>query len=112
MPRPDLRTVATFGLWLVLSVPMAVQSPVTAGPSTLSEVDKFIEEMVEKHGFDRRELKDILGHARVRSGVIRAMTRSAEAVLWDEYRSRFVDASRVQGGVKFWNVHAQALVFA
>jgi len=79
VPMSSSRIVAAAILWLVCSIS---DNPVPASTHlpAPSELEEFIEEMAVKHGFDRRELKELLGRARVRSGVIRAISRLAEPV--------------------------------
>ena len=78
----------------------------------LPELDLFIDEMVEKHGFDRAELKGVLDLARVRQGIIRTMSKPAEALPWNQYRPRFINDARIRGGLKFWNENTHSLVVA
>jgi membrane-bound lytic murein transglycosylase B len=98
--------------WIALGPARAATKNDSVSGDRPSEVELFIEKMAEKHGFGRGELKEIFRQARFRRNVIRAMSSPAEAKPWDVYRSRFVNASRIQGGLKFWSDHAQSLVFA
>ncbi len=72
--------------------------------------EEFIDEMVEKHGFSKREVTRTLYQAEYRKPIIEAISRPAERVLnWEEYRNIFVTPSRIAGGVDFWRRHAATL---
>lgn len=73
------------------------------------EVDAFIGEMVERHGFEQAELARIFGTAQFQPAIIRAISQPATARPWHEYRPLFVNARRTAGGVAFWNSHAATL---
>ncbi|MBI2318765.1 MAG: lytic murein transglycosylase B, partial [Betaproteobacteria bacterium] len=70
---------------LVLCLPTA--SWAGAGYSQRDEVRQFVAEMVERHGFKRRELNALFGRARYQPAIIRAMTLPPEAPLraWQNY---------------------------
>lgn len=69
----------------------------------------FIAEMAQRHGFDRVQLEAWLKQARIRSDIIAAISRPAESKPWYEYRPIFLQPSRIEGGVAFWNEHANVL---
>jgi membrane-bound lytic murein transglycosylase B len=75
------------------------------------EVAQFIEEMTHKHGFGRKELARVFGQAQFQPAVIKSMERPAESPLssWQVYRSIFLNSQRVEGGVRFWDRHADAI---
>lgn len=103
-------------VWSLLSISggsiAAVSDTSPESRTPLPELDLFIEEMAEKHGFDRGELKGVLDHARVQRSIIRAMSKPAEALPWSEYRTRFINEARIRGGQRFWDENAHALVVA
>lgn len=76
------------------------------------EVRAFIDEMVERHGFDREALDRVLGAAKHSKRVLAAIGAPGTARPWREFRPGFVNEQRIQGGVKFWNRHAEALARA
>jgi membrane-bound lytic murein transglycosylase B len=78
------------------------------------EVRAFIEEMVQRHGFVAKELEFLFSHARSREDVLRAIAppKAPRERSWLAYRARFVNASRIQGGVAFWSRHAKTLARA
>lgn len=74
-------------------------------PETLS----FINEMVERHQFDRRELEAIFAETEKRDDILEAIARPAESKPWYQYRPIFLTSSRIEGGVDFWKQHADIL---
>jgi membrane-bound lytic murein transglycosylase B len=78
-------------------------------PSQRADVQAFIQEMQQRHGFDAQALTGVFQQVRMRQTIIDAITRPAEAKPWHEYRPIFVTNSRIQEGVTFWNQHEQAL---
>jgi membrane-bound lytic murein transglycosylase B len=78
------------------------------------DVDAFIEEMVQRHGFVAKELEFLFSHARSQEAVLRAIAppESPRERSWLAYRARFVNATRIQGGVAVWSRHAKTLARA
>ena len=74
------------------------------------EVQAFIETMVEKHDFDREQLRDTLGAAEVKQSILDAIARPAEKTKsWAEYRDIFITPERIQAGAQFWADNETAL---
>jgi len=70
----------------------------------------FIENMVEKHGFDKKELSSILTQAESKESILNAISRPAERTLtWNQYRDIFIKDERIEAGVKFWKEHSETL---
>ncbi len=83
------------------------------GAALRPEVRAFIDEMVDRHGFDRTQLLRVFSQVQFRDDIIARMTRPAERVLvWHEYRDIFLDRQRIEGGVAFWQEHADTLARA
>ena len=75
--------------------------------------NEFIDMMVKRHGFDRQEVKRVLYKAQLSRPILDAIARPAEKTLnWTAYRAIFLKPARIQGGVAFWNQHAEALARA
>lgn len=72
----------------------------------------FIDEMVEKHGFERDALVELFTGVERRQDIIDAITRPAEALPWHRYRNIFLTEARASGGVTFWNEHADTIARA
>ena len=100
---------------IVLAAALALQmTPAAAEPPAYlhrKDVAQFIEEMAQKHGFARKELRRVLGQAQFQPAIITAMERPPESPLssWQFYRALFLNPQRVEAGVQFWNRHAEAI---
>jgi len=84
----------------------------TAGAASLREVpglDGFIDEMHERHGFERSQLERWFASVHLRRDAVAAMERPAEALPWSRYRGLFVNPKTVDGGVRFARSHAALL---
>ena len=78
-----------------------------------SDVKQFIDEMVEKHGFDRKELMSKFASAEKLDGVLEAIAKPAERVLtWKEYRPIFITDKRINRGNAFLKEHREILTRA
>ena len=79
--------------------------------------EQFIDKMVNKHGFDRQQLHEILSQAKRLDYVLRLMDRQAPSAqvptgpngAWLRYRKQFITPDNVQNGVVFWNQYEDAL---
>ena len=76
-----------------------------------AEVRQFIAEMVEKHGFVKRELVRLFRDTRFQPAILRAMSVPPEspARSWQAYRDLFVSPARIEAGVRFRGMHAATL---
>lgn len=83
-----------------------------AAQTVRPEVDVFIDEMVRKHGFERAALRRVFSQVQSRPGIVGAMSAPSTARPWHEFRSRYIEATRIAGGVKFWEQNAAALLRA
>jgi membrane-bound lytic murein transglycosylase B len=80
------------------------------GYSARGDVQAFVAEMVDRHGFGRRELDQFFSRVRHQPSVIRAMTPQVKgARSWQQYRARFVSPERIEGGAAFWSRHEALL---
>lgn len=75
----------------------------------LPGIPQFIDEMVEKHHFDRNELVRTFQLAEHRPDIIAAISAPATTKPWLEYRAAFINSQRITGGVKFWKRYPKAL---
>jgi len=65
---------------------------------------KFVDEMVQQHGFERSYVQGVVGEAETMQSILDAMSRPAEKVKpWHEYREIFITDRRINEGVDFWN---------
>ncbi|WP_068806311.1 lytic murein transglycosylase B [Thauera phenolivorans] len=104
-------TTARFARHLALTASLLL--PLSAGASYAerAEGQAFIQEMVERHGFDADELGTALARASHEPDVIRLITPPSKRGVrsWRNYRARFLDPIRVRGGVAFWDENAALL---
>lgn len=80
---------------------------------------QFIDKMVNKHGFDRQQLQEILSQAKRLDSVLRLMDNQAPTTsvkppsgpngAWLRYRKKFITPDNVQNGVVFWNQYEDVL---
>lgn len=73
---------------------------------------QFINNMQSRHAFDAKQLEELLGKTKIREDILKAISRPAEKKPWHQYRPIFVTASRIAGGVKFWEKHTDILALA
>lgn len=78
-----------------------------------AEVRSFIEEMVERHAFDRRQLEILFARAHFQAPIVKAMDpQPAGKRSWEAYRARFVNPRNVEEGVQFWRDNRGSLARA
>lgn len=89
-----------------LPAPAAAQQKASAGSyDTRPEVRDFIERMVQTHGFERAGLLRLFGQIKPSDRVIHLMTPTTGGTYrrsWREYRARFLEPGRINGGLDFW----------
>ena len=83
-------------------------SPCVRG-AELPGIPQFIDEMVAKHQFKREDLVQVFKHAQRLSAIIDAISKPATLKPWPEYRATFINDKRINGGLQFWQRHADAL---
>lgn len=86
---------------------MAYTSENTADSN--SDIDRFIDEMVQKHKFDHKKLTELFSRVKQRPSIIEAISRPAESKPWYKYRPIFLTDSRIRNGIQFWKTHAAIL---
>ena len=104
-----MRTRKLLSLTLCTALLCACATVATPRPDIKPQISQFVDEMVRKHGFDRRALSDLLGRAEFRQSIIDAMSRPAEAKPWYKYRPIFLTEKRIQAGAQFWKDNADLL---
>ena len=78
-------------------------------PLDPKQVNQFIDEMVNKHGFDTNELRILFGGTKYSDKVLQAMAKPAEDLAWYKYRKIFLNDSRIKKGVTFWKKYKDSL---
>jgi len=92
-------------LFLLLALCTALQAK-ERPPS----VERFVQRMVEQHGFERKELETTLARARVRQDIIDKISHPAERTLnWSQYRRIFLTERRIREGAAFMQRNREAL---
>jgi membrane-bound lytic murein transglycosylase B len=78
------------------------------------DVQGFIRQMAEKHGFVEKELNHLFSRARREPAILAAIVpaKDAKGRSWQAYRARFVTESRIAEGGEFWRRNAAALARA
>ncbi len=93
-------------LFLLMLLLMAAGTP--AAPAT--GIEKFIDQMVENHDFDRAWLKRVLADAHYRQDIIDRISHPAEHTLnWSSYRRIFLTPERIRMGRTFMARNREAL---
>jgi membrane-bound lytic murein transglycosylase B len=89
----------------------AAEPPATESFALRSDVQAFIADMVDRHGFSEEALTGLFMQVRPQAQVIRTMTPPAEAPQrsWQAYRSLFLNPRRIDAGVRFREANAAAL---
>lgn len=72
------------------------------------EVQAFIAELVQRHGFAEDELQALFSKVQPVDGVMQLMV-PAERPPWEQYRAMFVNEARIEGGLAFWKANRRAL---
>jgi membrane-bound lytic murein transglycosylase B len=83
------------------------------GPAYAERVDamEFAEEIAAKHDLDPAWVRRMVGQARNLAVVSRLMQPppASQPKNWRVYRSRFIDPTRINAGVRFWNENRKTL---
>ena len=71
----------------------------------------FADDVAERRNLDRDWVRHAIGQARNLPVVAKFITPPPVGTVknWRVYRSRFIDAVRIQAGVKFWQAHRDTL---
>ncbi|WP_260839371.1 lytic murein transglycosylase B [Methylomonas koyamae] len=106
--QPDLRPYASIGGYRAA----AISGDYAAYPA----LAQFIEQMVQKHGFDREYLNGLFSQAKRKQWTLDYLAKSDQGLKgkpskggWTRYRSQFLDARHIDAGVAFWRTHQAAL---
>lgn len=92
-------------------VPAMMPGATAAGFAQREEVRAFIDEMHERHGFDRTRLMRLFDQAQPQPRAIQAILPPKDPSVrsWQAYRARFIEPSRIEGGLRFWEANQQTL---
>jgi len=74
------------------------------------EVEAFVRDLVERHGFVESELQRVFSRAQRVEPVLEAIARPAERVrTWEDYRALLISERRIAEGVEFWKKNRRTL---
>jgi len=100
----------------ILALGLAPATALGAAPRYAGRADvrAFIDEMADRHGFVRGELRSLFSRARFQPSVIKAITppTQARARSWEAYRALFLTPQRIEAGAEFRVRHGAALARA
>lgn len=72
-------------------------------------VKQFIQQMVDKHGFDKANLTSLFQQFESSKDIIKKISTPYEERPWHHYRNVFITKQRINEGVQFWQKHASTL---
>jgi membrane-bound lytic murein transglycosylase B len=95
---------------LLLAWALAVSSSALADYSKRPEVQGFVRDLAERHGFGVSELLSLFARVKRTEPVLQAIQLPAEKTRsWPEYRATFLQDARIAAGLAFWEANAKAL---
>jgi membrane-bound lytic murein transglycosylase B len=99
---------------LAFALASSISASAAAQYAEREDVRQFIADMVDKHGFIRKELRSLFSKARFQPAIIKAITPPIEprARSWQAYRALFLTPQRIQAGAEFRERHREALARA
>jgi membrane-bound lytic murein transglycosylase B len=82
--------------------------------ATREDAMQFADQVAARRGLDREWVRATIGSARFLPNVPRLMLPGPPGTVknWQVYRSRFIDATRIAAGVRFWQANAETLARA
>lgn len=82
-----------------------------AGYAGREDVQAFITELAARHGFDPEQVRSELARAERLPRVIDLITPPSKRGVrsWTRYRARFLDRTRIERGLDFWDTYAPIL---
>lgn len=90
----------------LLSVAVCAKADYSQNPDAIL----FINEMVQKDGFDKTQLTQWLAQAQRQQSIIDAISRPAEKTkTWGDYRKIFLTPTRIDKGKVFWKENEETL---
>ncbi len=98
-------------MFMVLLVMAISSQAMTYGDHPAAK--KFVDKMVDEHGFDRAYVQGLMNNAERKQSILDAIARPAEKVLtWGEYRDIFVTDRSTRQGIEFMQEHSDTLARA
>lgn len=80
-------------------------------PQQRADIAVFVNQMVEKHGFDKAALSSVFRKVNRSDRALQLVTPEpvSKPRNWEAYRTNIVDSARIKAGVKFWKKHRKTL---
>lgn len=78
-------------------------------PEEYPKLETFIDEMVEKHQYDREQLLYWFERTELKQSIIDAINAPGEAKPWHQYRDNFITPRNIRRGLRFWEKNREAL---
>jgi membrane-bound lytic murein transglycosylase B len=96
------------------AAPQSAIAPSSRDYNSRPEVQAFVRDMVERHGFEEQTLIEYFSEARHQPRVVALMTPAPSTTRrsWTVYQSRAVDPVRVEMGISFWRTNREAIRLA
>lgn len=103
------RSVASLAIAAFLVAPS--QPMAGGGFADRPEIRDFIELMHERHGFGRTDLLRLFRKLAPQPRALLAIAPPKDPAVrsWQAYRARFVEPARIEGGLRFWDMHRNRL---
>jgi len=99
-------------LGLVVGLSFTSLNTVSANSQTISQnkaIKSVISELVTKHDFNRKELNQLFKKVERQDRTVELIQRPAEKMPWHRYRKIFIQESRINLGVEFWQNNIEVL---
>lgn len=109
LPTRQILPLTSIALFALATIPSASASFVDR-----EEVRTFVEDIATRHNLDHALLLDSLSRARHEPRVISLIRPPSTPGVrsWQRYRARFLDKTRIEGGLAFWSEYAPILKMA
>lgn len=101
--------VLAFCVLLIGSTVTAANKPATPPFAEHELVTAFIDDMVERHHFDRDTLTELFDQIEFDEVVIQKISKPFETKPWDDYKAYFITPERIEKGVAYLNAHQDTL---
>ena len=107
--RAIFRSVAVIGGKIALT-PLLCASAFASSYDGRPEIQAFVTELAQRHGFVESELKRVFSRVQRVEPVLEAIARPAERVRsWEEYRALLITERRIAEGTEFWKKYRHTL---
>ena len=94
------RLLPALAALLLMAVPYAIAATPAPRGELEPEIRAFVQDMTDRHGFDRAALEKAFRETRHLGSIIRAMDAPATALPWHEFRLRHITDARIKAGLR------------